>query len=545
MNIHQVRSQAIVIPEPALYYLAMICLAGLLAVSCSGNGKKDRGTSYYVSPEGDDNHPGTSRDGPWKTINRVNATDFSPGDRVLFEGGREFSGTVLLTSEDAGTESSRIILGSFGDGKAILNGGSGEAIKADSCHFLTIENLELTGRGRKEGNATDGLFARHCDGIVIDRVEVHGFQKSGIHVHQCQDASITRVYARENGFAGIHVTGATMRDSVNYDNHNLYIGYCVAENNPGDPTVLKNHSGNGILASSVKGGTIEYCEAFNNGWDMPWTGNGPVGIWIWDATEVVIQYCIAHHNRTNPVAADGGGFDFDGGVSNCTIQYCISHNNEGAGYGLYEFGAAKPWENNVVRYNLSVDDGIINGGCVGIWKNDNRGVMRNCQVYNNTFYNSREKGSGIWLYDHYPGFEFRNNLFVYNGPFLSGGKKVTEEVFQRNIYWNLSGDPSFEGYGSLEEWARGTEHEMLNGEFTGRFTDPLLVNAGSFGVTDPEQINPGSLMGFTPSPGSPLIDAGLDLPDLFGVDPGDRDLAGTTLPVNGKWDIGAVEYNGQ
>ena len=93
---------------------------------------------------------------------------------------------------------------------------------------------------------------------------------------------------------------------------------------------------NGILASSVEYGTIEYCEAFNNGWDMPWTGNGPVGIWIWDCTDFTIQHCISHHNRNHPEAADGGGFDFDGGVSNSTIQYCISHHNEGAGYGLYE-----------------------------------------------------------------------------------------------------------------------------------------------------------------------------------------------------------------
>ena len=32
-----------------------------------------------------------------------------------------------------------------------------------------------------------------------------------------------------------------------FTNHRIYIGYCKAENNPGDPTELKNHSGNGIV----------------------------------------------------------------------------------------------------------------------------------------------------------------------------------------------------------------------------------------------------------------------------------------------------------
>ena len=176
-----------------------------------------------------------------------------------------------------------------------------------------------------------------------------------------------------------------------YDNENIYIGHCIAENNPGDPAVKDNHSGNGILASSVKRGTIEYCEAFNNGWDMPWTGNGPVGIWIWDCRDIIIQYCIAHDNKTRPGAGDGGGFDLDGGVSNSVIQYCLSYNNQGAGYGLFEFGAAKPWENNIIRYNISQNDAIFNTGSVAIWRGE-AGVMRNCEIYNNTFYNNTSTG---------------------------------------------------------------------------------------------------------------------------------------------------------
>jgi hypothetical protein len=496
---------------------------------------------YYISNIGDDSNPGTSQAKAWQTIERVNQQDFAPGDRILFRGGDTFQGTVILAAEDAGTAASRLRLSSFGEGRAVLSGQEAEALKADSCRYLSIENIEFSGLGRKSGNTADGLLIRNSDNLFVDAIEVYGFQHSGLHVHQCNDAFIKQVYAHDNGFAGIHVTGNTMSDPVNYDNHNLYIGYCVAENNPGDPTVLNNHSGNGILASSVKGGTIEYCVAFNNGWDMPWTGNGPVGIWIWDCTEFLIQHCIAHHNRTHPEAADGGGFDFDGGVSNSIIQYCISHNNEGAGFGLYEFGAAKPWENNTVRYNISQDDGIINGGSLGIWKDDKQGVMRNCQIYNNTFYNSLEDGSCIWMYDNYPGYCFYNNVFVYNGALVAEKQTLKEEVFLGNLYWNLSGDESFFTYASLDKWATASGNEVLNDQMVGQYQDPMLEQAGSLNVTDPAMINPESLHGYIPLPESPLVDRGLNLKTLLNLDVGERDLLGTPVPSKNNYDIGAIE----
>ena len=275
---------------------------------------------------------------------------------------------------------------------------------------------------------------------------------------------------------------------------------------------------------------------------MPWTGNGPVGIWIWDCTDFIIQYCIAHDNKTNPVAADGGGFDFDGGVSNSIMQYNLSYNNEGCGYGLYEFGAAKAWENNIIRYNISQDDGIINGGAVGIWKADGRGTMRNCEIYNNTFYNSAENGPIIWLYDHYPGFNFRNNIFVYNGSLLDEGQQLKDEVFQGNIYWNLAGNLGIGNYETIEEWAAATGKEMVNDELAGSYMDPKLVAAGNTSLTDPRLLDASHLLEYTPVPDSPVIDAGLDLNALFDLDPGMKDILGTPVSSGQAFDVGAVEY---
>jgi hypothetical protein len=519
----------------------LIITTVIFLVACTGNGPgKFKTNTYYVFPSGNDTNPGTMEQ-PWMSVDKVNSIDLNPGDTVYFQGNQTFSGTLKLDSLDLGEEDLNIVITSYGKGKARIDGGQNPSLHSDGCHFLSVEQLEMRGNGRKEGNTSDGIFITNGRSVNIDQVEVYGFQHSGLHLHRCIDLKVTNVYAHDNGFAGIHVTGTTAGDPVNYDNENIYIGYCVAENNPGDPTVLRGHSGNGILASSVDGGVIEYCESFNNGWDMPWDGNGPVGIWIWDCTNFMIQYCISHDNKTHPGARDGGGFDFDGGVSNSVLQYCFSFNNQGTGIGLYEYGGAKTWENNIVRYNISQNDGQTHDGSLGIWKGE-RGMMRNCEIYNNTFYNSNPHGNAIWLFNSHPGFNFRNNIFIYNGRFLYEGHHFEHEVFQGNVYWNLSGGFELDGYKSIEQWAKTTGNEMVEGSVAGIFADPLLKAPGTVTVTDPIKISAETLSGYQLQQGSPLIDKGLDLKELFGIDPGETDILGTTIPRGEGFDVGAVEY---
>jgi hypothetical protein len=522
------------------YLILMLLLTGCVdkpGVKISGS---EKGVCYYVSLRGNDSNPG-SKSKPWKTISNINKKNFYPGDTVLFEAGSVFSGTLLFDSLDSGSEGKVITLGSYGSGKAVIDGGASEGIIVKNCNYFIINDLIIKGSGRKEGNISDGVSITQSGNFTVDSLEIFGFQHSGLLIYTCYDVKIINVYAHDNGFAGIHVTGATINDPVKYDNKNIYIGYCTTENNPGDPTVLDNHSGNGILASSVKGGTIEYSKAFNNGWDMQWTGNGPVGIWIWDCTDFVIQYCIAYDNKTRAGAGDGGGFDLDGGVSNSVIQYCLSYNNQGAGFGLFEFGAAKPWENNVIRYNISLNDAIFNTGSIAVWRNETGGVMRNCEIYNNTFYNNTARGYVVSFYNNWPGFKFRNNVFVYKNTFLIPGQKLLSELFQSNCYFSLSGNQSIAGFKNIGEWALSTGNEKLDNSVIGLYADPQLINPEYFSLTDPLKLNPENLFSYYMKSGSKIIDRGIDLKKLYNIETGLSDLAGTSLPQGSGFDLGALE----
>jgi hypothetical protein len=511
----------------------------LMCTSCSSENEAGSSVVFYISPDGNDTNSGLKQDKAWKSISKVNEQKLLPGSTVLFEGGKTYSGTIELNADDSASEFKRITISSFGTGVATIDGGNGLALKAENCHFLSITKLKFTGKGRKEGNESDGVYISGCNNTGIDSVEISGFQHSGLSIFKCTNIRITNVYAHDNGFAGIHVYGTTIWDKDKYDNQNVYIAKCVAENNPGDPTALTNHSGSGILASSVNGGIIEYCEAFNNGWDMPWHENGPVGIWIWDCTDFKIQYCISHDNKTSKGAADGGGFDLDGGVSNSIIQYCLSYHNQGPGIGLFEFGAGKVWENNIIRYNISHDDGTNGQGSLAIWKGEAGGTIRNCEIYNNTFYNSNPAGPNLCIMNNWTGFNFRNNVFVYNGSILFKGKVIKDEVFENNCFWNLAGQMTFLGYPDLEKWAKAKGKGMKDGKLTLVYADPAFNDTATHLLVDPERIN--GLAVFHPVALSPLIDAGMDIRVLPGGNDLKKDISGKDVPLGKGFDLGAIE----
>jgi len=73
------------------------------------------GNSYYVdSYGGNDNNNGTSPSSPWRTIAKVNATSFSPGDHILFKRGDTWR--ELLAISSSGDSGNPIVMDAYGSG---------------------------------------------------------------------------------------------------------------------------------------------------------------------------------------------------------------------------------------------------------------------------------------------------------------------------------------------------------------------------------------------------------------------------------------------
>ena len=497
-----------------------LIIAVALAIHCA------LATSYYVSAAGSDGNSGTSTSAPWQTVAKVNGTSFSAGDVVSFLGGDTFAGT--LTPATGGISVNPIVFTSYGTGRAVINGGNAGGCVVGSS-YVSVTNLNFVGSGRTNGNTAQGIFIS-TSYVLVDHVEVQGFEHCGVEAFNNNYLTLKYIYAHDNGQAGIYV------DGVKYQT-GLYIGYCRCDNNAGDPTIVNNDSGNGIIIGNQMGALVEYCEASTNGWAMPWNGNGPAGIWGYALYQTTFQYCIAHDNKT-PSGEDGDGFDLDGGCGSSTYQYCLAYNNDGAGFLGWQYSGQSPWTNNTYRYCISVNDGAktLNSALAF---GTSGGTYSTGHVYNNTFYNSRSGATDLEILNSCPGSVFANNIFVANGSvFNTSGSGMS---YEGNCYWQLNGGFSLDGYSSFSSWAAGKGQETLGNVLVGFNANPQLISPTALmTLTDPTQL--ATLTAFQLNTNSPCIHAGLNLESLYGINPGPNDFFGTPIPPGGPFDMGAYEY---
>ncbi len=328
----------------------------------------DTGQTYYVSPSGNDRNTGLSPRNAWKTLEKINQMIIKKGDQILLEGDNVFKGNIQLDDKDAGDAKRKVIISSYGKGKAIIDAGSGTGIFVNNTSGIRISNIIVKGAG--VGNNTGSgihFFAddasKKFSDIILENSEIKGFHFFGILIQSDKEVNlgfsnvqITNCLTSENGEAGI----GSLSAYPGIPHRNFKITKCKAFNNRGILTKKDNHSGNGIVLSGVEIFLIDSCEAYENGEDCRSLSGGPVGIWVWHCKKGIIQNSISHNNHSGTCLHDGGGFDLDGGSSGCIIRNCRSYDNEGAGYLVCEFGSPLPFKNNLITNNYSRNDGLKN-----------------------------------------------------------------------------------------------------------------------------------------------------------------------------------------
>jgi hypothetical protein len=542
--------------------------AAALVLALAAGAPAARALDYHVSPTGNDAGTGGIAD-PWQTLGKVSTSSFAPGDRILLEGGQTFAGPLVLYADDVGDAISPITVTSYGTGIATIDGGPGNGIVVQNTAGIVVEDLVVRGgwdATLQSGNDGTGILlyndllgAVRLSFLRLRRLEVLGFKRGGIVVGAYPadasksgfaDVVIEDVEVHDNGDSGISSYGRFDAAAVDYAHRDLTVRHARVHDNRG-VAGKGNNSGNGIVLSDVDGALVERSEAFANGDLCDHLGGGPVGIWAWDAKRVVLQHNESHHNRTGALSLDGGGFDLDGGVTESLVQYNYAHDNDGAGYLLYQFsGARSALSGNVVRYNVSENDGRAHGYS-GIYLGGGAAVSDN-HVYGNTVYmtSAGSGGTAVILSDLGTGNTLRNNILMtaYGARLLDSGTANTPAsvVFQGNV-WYAGTDPldfrirwGGTPYTTLAAF-RATGQEMDGTNATGLDVDPLLTAPGAGGtIGNPDDLR--FLAAYRLQAGSPAIDTGLDLLARYAVDPGPVDFYGTSLPQGVGLDIGAHEW---
>lgn len=555
-------------------YLARWYAQGLAELFNDGSPLYKTAKKYYVNTTGN-NSDGLSISTAWTNLDKINTKNFNPGDTILFEGGKTFTGNLEFDNNDGNSASKPIILTTYGSGQATINTTPTTkcGFKATNTQGFHISNLKFIGPGNGTQKDIDGMlfFTTNTSGylsnIHINNCEVSGFGYCGIRFYSNWDINVKAGYkdvmidrckihdCRENGI----VTFGYDVQTTNFYHHKKFtIKNTEVYNITG--YAASSHKGSGIVLSQIDSSLIERCVAYNTGTANSACG-GPGGIWVWAANAITIEYCESHHNSSGTsTGCDGLGFDLDGGVTNSIIQYCYSHDNDGAGYLLGNFDGARPWGNNTVRYCISANDARTNNSAVTLFTAPNT-QWNGLKLYNNTIYvtpSAKNKYTtfGAFQMTNYgtnmSGVECYNNIFCTTGglplvnvpnTFLSQTPKFIGNLYYaNNEFFSISYGSK---YNSLSEFRGAGNYCEKNGSTnTGLDLNPILINTNKNPLTVyPKPTD--SLDAFQFAEMSPCRNAGQDLKALFGINMGNKDFWGNTIKNENAYDIGAFEWKSQ
>jgi hypothetical protein len=484
----------------------------------------------------------------FRSITDVNAkayslTPFGPGDRILFQGGQTFTGTLSL---DASYQPGNLTFSSYGSGRATIDGGNTLALWDRDVGGLSIRNLNFIESRGSVDNWRNGLWF-HSDltsgqvrNITIDHVDVSGFSGTGILFDTPNAAAnegcgfngvnITYSNVHDNRTMGIQVAGYSdynLAAPTPYSNTNFYLGQSHVYNNTGLGSPAVNYlNGFGVYVWDVNGARVDRCVIDDNGSQgmTTWPDgrrNGSVGLMASQANNVVFQCNEVYHNLTANTI-DGEGIDLDGGVTNSLVQGNYTHDNFGAGLLSWEYAGATPKHGNTIRYNFSQNDGW---GVASFWSGLTTGqdpgasYEDHLQVYNNTIFESSHGGGFAADLSGLTNSRFLNNILI-----VTDGRQLYRNAGAAaagNDLWTLD-NPSNPG---------NTVNPQLG----------LEQNPEQAAVTlnDANRIN--TLAAPRLAWTSPLIHKGLNLRQSFGINPGAMDFEGTPLSADGVNDVGCTE----
>ena len=524
------------------------------------DGVTAQAATYYVSPSGNDNKNGTSPAKAWRTIAKVNQRTFSAGDKILFQGGAAFAGSLFFASSDKGSATAPIVISSYGTGRATINGGTSDGVLIYNTSGFEIRSINFVGSGRQTNQGSgvtvyaDLPLGVKLPYVRVDSIDAGGFGQYGISIG---------TWNLSTGFSDVRVTYSTVHDNGHggvtsyaqnaYANQNFYVGHVTAYNNtgiPGQPT----NSGSGIVLGGLTGGVIERCIAHDNG-ALNTASEGPVGIWAYDSDGITMQYNESYRNRTAGTA-DGGGFDLDQNTRNTLVQYNYSHDNDGPGYLIAHSPNNSNSTGNTIRYNISQNDGRRNAtGALVIFGRTIGAEIHNNVVYLKSSLSGNSRAVNVFNAtipaQDVQRVHFRNNSFIADSGSIVlsvSADQVNGAVdlrFEGNNWFSRTSAPRFlwgnTTYWGIAAFRTNTTQETLGGAPVGYQGDPQFTAAGGAGIVGNADLLT-SLSAYRLTSTSPLINRGLNLLQQFNVNPGSIDFYAGSTPFGAAYDIGPHEW---
>jgi len=498
--------------------------------------------SYYLdSVGGRDGNPGTSPQEAWQTLEKVNSILFKPGDRICFKAGTRYRGQFKPKGSGNLVDGrpNSIVVDMYGEGERPRIEAQGKyqaALYLYNVEYWEINNLTITNHGPQRKARRYGVYvhienfgtAHHIQLKSLFISDVNGSlvkkQGGGSAIKYCNQGDDVRsrfdglliedchiVRCERNAVTG---SGYWTRDRW-YPNLNVVFRRILIEQVPGD----------GIVPNSCDGALVEH----NIMRDCPRLlpkGEAAAGIWPWSCDNTVIQY---NEVSDHKAPWDAQGFDSDWNCRNTVIQYNYSHDNEGGFLLVCNHGGTKMPHNignqgTVIRYNLSVNDGIRQQPThVGMFSPTFHisGPCEDTQIYNNTIYIDKKPANDVdqtlLKMDNWGGpwpvnTTYSNNIFYVEDRITYDYGKAENTLFTHNLYFG--------------------KHINCPNDAAALYDDPLFIDFTRTNSRDH------ALTGFRLKQESPCIAAGTKVKDN-----GARDFSGAELLSDKRPSLGALEFN--
>ncbi|MRJ07545.1 right-handed parallel beta-helix repeat-containing protein [Ornithobacterium rhinotracheale] len=433
-----------------------ISLLIFLMCFASQNGAK----TYYVDAEfGNDNQLGLSPATAWQTLEKVNQVELKPGDRILFKKGLTFCGNLNISAE--GSFLSPITIASYGKStqKPIIKGEGKRryAVRIYNSSYLMIKDLEITNTGISPQAYRCGISVESVDygeskDITIKNLTIREVNGSIIK----KDGAGCGIFIKNGGkqkrsnFRNLKIINnhilRCQRNGIIWEAYSSRSNWFPSKHTQVIGNVIEQVPGDGIVPIGCDSTRIAY-NLVTNAPDVMPDSEAAAGIWPWSCDNTTIEFNEVSHQRA---PWDAQGFDSDWNCTNTVIQYNYSHDNYGGlalacnnGNTNADFNIGN--QNTIIRYNLSVNDGLRPRKTRGKYFSPSlhlAGPVLNTLIENNIILihkkTRNQLDSRFLVLDDWGGFPdkttIRNNLFFTQTPSGFLLTKSTRNSIEKNRF---------------------------------------------------------------------------------------------------------------
>ena len=515
-------------PHLPLAKLRKLLIPAGVGLALLGQLSSAKAARYYVDAQaGSDSNDGQSAAAAWRSLERVDAANFQPGDEILFKAGSSWTGR--LSPHGSGVAGRPIRVGRYGfGGRPRIDGGGlvGTAVVyLQNLQYWEIADLEITNPAKEPGDRRGVLVAaaqpgvwRHIWLLRLDIHDIKGIVGQGLDAKRTAGIGIEATGPEASRFDDVRIEGCSIHS---VDNTGLYTS-AAGRGYPGTEgwlkrcftqvlirgNVIHHIAKNAMIVRFMEGGIVERNLCSETALKL--TGNT---MFTASCDGTVFQYNEGCFNRSPDY--DGSMYDADLESPNTIWQYSYSHDNA---HGLFWTCTVQRDANVVCRYNVSRND----RGNIFCINYPNSSVY----CYNNTVYCGPETSPTIISERHRGGPGPRTYYFYNNVIFNESARAKYDlrsgdynRVIDHNIFFGLHplGEPE-------------DAHKLTS--------DPLFVDLSVPPGFPGRGLN--AVLGLRLRSASPCIGSALALSGDGGLD-----YTGKPLPPGGRRDRGAFFYQGQ